>query len=392
MSSQEDRSSDSNGAISSLTPQEASRRVAGGVVMIDVRNPGEIALGMPEGAHAVLPEVLDARVGELAGPEDPVILVCAAGPRAERAAEHLHKLGYRDLSVVSGGVNRWRREGLPCVRSDQLDVEDAERYARQLNLPELGIEGQARLASARVAMIGAGGLGSPAALYLAAAGVGTLGLVDDDTVDRSNLHRQVLHRDDRIGQPKTDSARATLEALNPGIEVRTHRLRLGAENVEEVLSGYRIIVDGSDNFPTRYLVNDACVRLGLPNVYGAVQRFEGQVSVFPAGGRPCYRCLFSEPPEAGAAPSCDEAGVLGVVPGIIGMLQALEVIKLVTGIGEPLAGRLLLFDARTTRFRELALGPNPGCRYCSPDREFSGYVTESSACSTSASPTGLADD
>ncbi|MBS3743309.1 MAG: molybdopterin-synthase adenylyltransferase MoeB [Wenzhouxiangellaceae bacterium] len=357
-----------NGPIARLTPEEARRRLAAGEIMIDVRNPGEIALGMPEGAHPLLPEALESRVGDLAGPEEPVILVCATGPRALRAADRLQRLGYRRLSVVSGGVDRWRHEGLPCVRSERFDVEDAERYARQMNLPELGIEGQARLASSRVLLVGAGGLGSPAALYLAAAGIGTLGLVDNDRVERSNLHRQVVHREDRVGQPKTDSARATLEALNPGVKVQTHRLRLNAENVEDVFSDYEIIVDGSDNFPTRYLVNDACIRLGLPNVYGAVQRFEGQVSVFSAAGRPCYRCLFSEPPEPGAAPSCDEAGVLGVVPGIIGMLQALEVIKLVTGIGQPLIGRLLLFDARTTRLRELALGPNPGCRHCGDER------------------------
>jgi molybdopterin/thiamine biosynthesis adenylyltransferase len=377
---------DRDQAVARLAPRDARRRVAAGAVLVDVRNPGEIALGMPEGAHALLPDALDAGIANLAGPADPVILVCATGPRAQRAAERLARIGYRDLAVVDGGVDRWRREGLPCTRSERLDAEDAERYARQMNLPELGIEGQARLAAARVALIGAGGLGSPAALYLAAAGVGTLAVVDDDRVERSNLHRQVLHRDDRIGTPKTDSARATLEALNPGIEVRTHRLRLGPDNVEDVLSGYQIVVDGSDNFPTRYLVNDACIRLGLPNVYGAVQRFEGQVSVFAAGGRPCYRCLFAEPPDASLAPSCDEAGVLGVVPGIIGMLQALEVVKLATGIGEPLIGRLLLFDARGTRFRELALGADARCRYCSPDREFSGYdeASQAPACSTPA--------
>lgn len=387
-----DSNSDPDTAITRITPTEARRRLETGAVLIDVRNPGEIALGMPEGALALLPDALDARIGEYARAEDPVMLVCASGPRAQRAAQRLERLGYRDLSVVEGGVGQWRREGLRCVQSEHLEVEDAERYARQMNLPELGVEGQARLAASRVAVIGAGGLGSPALLYLAAAGVGTLGMVDDDRVERSNLHRQVLHRDDRIGQPKTDSARATLQALNPGIDIRAHRLRLGPENVEEIFSDYQIIVDGSDNFPTRYLVNDACVRLGLPNVYGAVQRFEGQVSVFPAGGGPCYRCLFSAPPEAGVAPSCDEAGVLGVVPGIIGMLQALEVIKLVTGIGEPLIGRLLLFDARATRLRELALSRNPSCRCCSPDREFTGYVTETSACATSEAAPRSAHD
>ena len=310
------------------------------------------------------------------------MLICARGPRSLLAADALQRLGYARLAVIDGGVERWKDEGFPCVRPAHVDADTAERYARQMNLPEIGIEGQAKLADARVLLVGAGGLGSPAALYLAAAGIGTLGLVADDRVERSNLHRQVLHRDDGIGTPKTDSARATLEALNPKIEVRTHQVRLDSENVEEIFSDYRIIVDGSDNFPTRYLVNDACIRLGLPNVYGAVQRFEGRVSVFAAGGRPCYRCLFSEPPDPEFAPSCSEAGVLGVVPGIIGLLQALEVIKLVTGVGEPLIGRLLLFDARTTRMRELSLGPDPDCRYCAEHHEFPGYVDYADFCST----------
>ena len=313
------------------------------------------------------------------------MLICASGPRSLLAADTLARLGYEQVAVVTGGMQRWKREGLPCTRPEGIDDDGAERYARQLNLPEIGIEGQAKLADARVLLVGAGGLGSPAALYLAAAGIGTIGLVDDDRVDRSNLHRQVVHRDDRVGTPKTDSARATLEALNPNIDVRTHQVRLNSDNVEEIFSNYRIIVDGSDNFPTRYLVNDACIRLGLPNVYGAVQRFEGRVSVFAAGGRPCYRCLFSEPPDPEFAPSCSEAGVLGVVPGVIGLLQALEVIKLATGVGEPLIGRLLLFDALGTRMRELALGPDPGCRYCADDREFPGYVDYAEFCSGRAS-------
>ncbi|SRR6056297_2511710 len=392
MASGDQHSDRPEGTIGRISPKEAHRRLAKGAVLIDVRNPGEIALGMPEGAHSLLPEVLESRIPELARPDDAVMLVCATGPRADRAAQRLERLGYRNLSVVNGGMSRWQLEGLPCVRNERFEVEDAERYARQMNLPELGVEGQAKLAAARVGLIGAGGLGSPAALYLAAAGVGTLGIIDDDRVDRSNLHRQVLHRDDRIGTAKTDSARATLEALNPGIRVETHRLRLAPDNVEEVFSGYRVIVDGSDNFATRYLVNDACLRLGLPNVYGAVQRFEGQVSVFPAGGRPCYRCLFPEAPDAGLAPSCDEAGVLGVVPGIIGLLQALEVIKLVTGIGEPLAGRLLLFDARATRFRELALGANPGCSHCAPGCEVAGYSDTAVGCRSAESSAERLDD
>lgn len=366
--------------IRQITPAEALERLTGGEVMIDVREPGELAQGMPEGARALSRDDLEMRITELATPRSPVMLICARGPRSLLAADALTRLGYERVAVVEGGVERWKREGLPCVRPENIDLDSAERYARQMNLPEIGIEGQAKLADARVLLVGAGGLGSPAALYLAAAGIGTLGLIDDDRVERSNLHRQVLHRDDRIGWPKTESARATLEALNPTIDIHTHQLRLDSSNVEDVFSGYRIIVDGSDNFPTRYLVNDACIRLGLPNVYGAVQRFEGQVSVFAAGGRPCYRCLFAEPPAPDMAPSCSEAGVLGVVPGIIGLLQALEVIKLATGVGEPLIGRLLLFDARTTRMRELTLGPDPACPYCAEDNEFPGYVDYAEFC------------
>lgn len=375
--------------IQQLSPSEAHERLRAGDVLIDVRDPGELALGMPEGARSLLRSELEARITELAPPPAPVMLICASGPRSMLAADTLQRLGYARVSVVAGGVERWKREGLPCVRPERVDADTAERYARQMTLPEIGIDGQARLADTRVLLVGAGGLGSPAALYLAAAGVGTIGLVDDDVVERSNLHRQVLHRDDRIGLPKTDSARATLEALNPTIDVRTHTVRLTSANVEDAFSGYRIIVDGSDNFPTRYLVNDACIRLGLPNVYGAVERFEGRVSVFAAGGRPCYRCLFPEPPAPGMAPSCSEAGVLGVVPGVIGLLQALEVIKLATGIGEPLIGRLLMFDARATRMREVAIGPDRDCRYCAAVSDFPGYVDYADFCNA---PTGQGSD
>ncbi|MDT8449410.1 MAG: molybdopterin-synthase adenylyltransferase MoeB [Wenzhouxiangellaceae bacterium] len=370
--------------ITQLSPAEARERQDGGAVLIDVREADEHASGIAEGARALPRGKLEMNIDSLAEADRPVLLMCAAGPRSLLAADDLRRLGYRDVAVVDGGFGRWKDEGLPWQRPEMPDADAAERYARQVILPELGNEGQAKLADARVLLIGAGGLGSPAALYLAAAGVGTLGLVDNDTVDRSNLHRQVLHRDDRVGWPKTDSARATLEALNPRIRVRTHRQRLTAETVEQVFEGYRIVADGSDNFPTRYLVNDACIRLGVPNVYGAVERFEGQVAVFGAGGRPCYRCLFAEPPAPEAAPSCAEAGVLGVVPGVIGMLQALEVIKLITGIGETLTGRLLLFDARAARFRELRLSADPDCRYCRPGTEFPGYIDYAGFCSGEA--------
>lgn len=368
-----------------VDPAEALSRSRAGALLLDVREAEEIALGLPETAQAVTRGYLEMRIAELApDPDQDILLLCAATTRSLLAADDLRQMGYRRVAAVQGGFNRWKDEGLPYVLPETPDRDALQRYARQLVLPELGAPGQARLGQARVLLIGAGGLGSPSALYLAAAGIGTLGLVDHDRVDRSNLHRQVLHRDDRVGMAKTDSARLTLEALNPSIRVQSHPVRLDSGNVESIFADYDIVVDGSDNFPTRYLVNDACIKLGLANVYGAVQGFEGQVSVFPAGGRPCYRCLFAEPPPPEHAPSCNEAGVIGVVPGIIGLLQALEVIKLVAGIGETLAGRLLLFDGRTTRLRELRLSADPECRYCAGGSEFPGYIDYAHFCADGA--------
>ncbi|MDT8409163.1 MAG: molybdopterin-synthase adenylyltransferase MoeB [Wenzhouxiangellaceae bacterium] len=358
-----------------VSPSEAQRRQRAGAALIDVREADEIAQGMAEGAQPLGRGYLEIRIAEAVPDDDqPVLVICGSSTRSLLAADDLKKLGYRDVGVVEGGFNQWKDEGLPVVAPERADADARQRYARQMVLPEVGEAGQAKLGKARVLLIGAGGLGSPAALYLAGAGVGTLGLVDHDRVDRSNLHRQVLHRDDRVGWPKTQSARATIEALNPRVAVQIHDLRLNSGNVDSLFSGYDIVVDGSDNFPTRYLVNDACLKLGLVCIYGAVQGFEGQVSVFPAGGRPCYRCLFSEPPPAQFAPSCNEAGVIGIVPGLIGLLQAMEVIKQVLGIGESLAGRLLLFDGRDTRMRELKLAADPACAYCRPGAKFPGYV------------------
>lgn len=373
------------GEIALVNPSEALARSRAGALLLDVRETEEIALGLPENAQAVSRGYLEMRIAELApDPDQEILLLCAATTRSLLAADDLRQMGYHRLGAVQGGFNRWKDEGLPYTLPDTPDRDALQRYARQLVLPEMGASGQALLGKARVLLIGAGGLGSPSALYLAAAGIGTLGLVDHDRVDRSNLHRQVLHRDDRVGMAKTESARLTLEALNPSIRVQTHRARLDSGNVESIFADYDIVVDGSDNFPTRYLVNDACIKLGLTNVYGAVQGFEGQVSVFPAGGRPCYRCLFAEPPPPEHAPSCNEAGVIGVVPGIIGLLQALEVIKLVTGIGETLAGRLLLFDGRTTRLREVRLGADPECRYCAAGMQFPGYINYAHFCADGA--------
>lgn len=265
-----------------------------------------------------------------------------------------------------------------------MNDEQLLRYSRHILLPQLGIEGQERLLAARALVVGAGGLGSPAAYYLAAAGVGTLRIADDDVVDRSNLQRQILHAEARIGLPKVQSAAATLAALNPRVRVEAVAERVTGANVERLLEGVDVVVDGADNFPARYLLNDACVKLGKPLVYGAVHRFEGQASVFDAGRRrgqaPCYRCLFPEPPPPEAAPNCAEAGVLGVLPGVVGLLQATEAIKLILGLGEPLAGRLLHFDALTMRFRETRLRPDPECPVCAPGREFPGYIDYARFC------------
>lgn len=367
--------------IPEITPTQAEVMQREGAVLVDVREPEEHAQGVAEGARPLGRSYLELRIGE-AVPDtgSPVLLMCGSGTRSLLAADDLRRLGYQDVRSVAGGFTRWKEEGLPWTMPAMADADARVRYARQIALPELGEAGQAALGRARVLVIGAGGLGSPAALYLAAAGVGTLGLVDDDAVERSNLHRQVLHRDDRVGQSKTASAQATINALNPRVQVAQHDERLSSANVEAIFSGYDIVVDGSDNFPTRYLVNDACIHLGLPNVYGAVQGFEGQVSVFGAGGQPCYRCLFPEPPPPGAAPPCSEAGVLGVVPGVVGLLQALEAMKLAAGFGEVMRGRLLVFDALRTRFRTLTLPADAGCAYCVPGHAFPGYIDYAAFC------------
>jgi sulfur-carrier protein adenylyltransferase/sulfurtransferase len=269
------------------------------------------------------------------------------------------------------------------VRAD-IDDDFAERYSRHLRLPEVGLAGQQQLQQARVLIVGAGGLGSPAAFYLAAAGVGTLRLVDDDVVDRSNLQRQILHTDDRIGMSKVASAAVAIGALNPRTRLEAIHERITSDNVERLLDAVDVVIDGGDNFPVRYLLNDACVKLAKPLVYGAVHRFEGQLSVFDAGRRrgeaPCYRCLFPEPPPPEAAPNCSEAGVLGVLPGVVGLLQATEAIKLILGIGESLAGRLLQFDALAMRFRETRLAPDPGCAVCAPGKAFPGYIDYQQFC------------
>jgi molybdopterin/thiamine biosynthesis adenylyltransferase len=292
-------------------------------------------------------------------------LYCAGGTRSALAARALAELGYTDVRSLAGGFTAWRGAGLPIAQATTGGLSEAQRarYSRHLLLPEVGEAGQAKLLAARVLLVGAGGLGSPASLYLAAAGVGTLGLVDDDVVDASNLQRQVVHTTERIGMPKVESAARTLTALNPDVSVIGHRVRLTADNALELLAGYDVVIDGADNFATRYLVNDVALRLGKPVVHASVFRFEGQLTVFPAAGAPCYRCLFPQPPPPGAAPSCQEAGVLGVLPGVLGVLQATEALKLVLGL-PTIAGRLLVWDAGRSRFRELTLRRDPRCPTC----------------------------
>lgn len=354
-------------AISEISASEARRRQQLGAVFIDVRELDEHALGLPEGATACPRAQLEsAPHAWVADRNADVVLICGSGRRSMLAAETLAGQGYRRLASVSGGYSAWLAGGLPVAARHDADFLD--RYSRHLRLPQVGLPGQEALAAARVVVIGAGGLGSPVAFYLAAAGVGLLRLVDDDIVDRSNLQRQILHTDARIGVPKVDSAAETLGALNPRIGIETIQERLTAENVDRLLADADVVVDGADNFPTRYLLSDACVRLGKPMVYGAVQRFEGQASVFDAGRRrglsPCYRCLFPEPPGPGEAPNCAEAGVLGVLPGLIGLIQATETLKLILGVGQTLDGRLLHVDAMTMRFREIRLSPDPECPSC----------------------------
>jgi len=367
-----------------LSPNEAHARQRAGAVLVDVRAAHERALGMAVDASGIVREALQADpAAHLPDPGMEILLICQRGARSLQVAEILAARGYRNLSSVEGGTDAWDAAGLPMQRAD-VDADFSERYSRHLRLPDVGLQGQQALEAARVLLVGAGGLGSPAAYYLAAAGIGTLRIADDDVVDRSNLQRQILHTDARIGMPKVESATLALSALNPRTRIEAVRERITSDNVERLLDGIDVVVDGADNFPARYLLNDACVKLGKPLVYGAVHRFEGQASVFDAGrhrgSAPCYRCLVPEPPPPESAPNCAEAGVLGVLPGVIGLLQATEAIKLLLGIGDPLRGRLLQFDALAMRFRETRLLPDPQCPVCAPGCAFPGYVDYAAFC------------
>jgi molybdopterin/thiamine biosynthesis adenylyltransferase/rhodanese-related sulfurtransferase len=353
------------------------------VKLIDVRESDEHAAGRLPGALHIPRGFLESRIEEKAQRDEELILYCAGGTRSAFAARTLREMGYERVASMAGGFNRWSDQAHPVEKPFVLTADQKERYRRHLILPEVGEAGQEKLLKARVLLLGAGGLGSPAALYLAAAGVGTLGIVDMDKVDLSNLQRQVIHTRERQGQPKVESARATIEALNPDVKVVPFAERLTSENVLRILEGFDIVLDGGDNFPTRYLLNDACVVTRKPNIHGSIFRFEGQVTTFSPGHGPCYRCLYPAPPPPDMAPSCAEAGVLGVLPGIIGLMQANEALKLILGKGEPLVGRLLTFDALGTRFQELKLRRDPKCPVCADGAKVE-FIDYEQFCNTAA--------
>ncbi len=347
-----------------------------GAVWIDVREQDEWDEGHIPGAVLVPRGNLESRIeGIVADRTKPIVIYCASAARSAFAADSLSALGYEHPVSLAGGFTEWKRNGGEVVLSQKLSPERRARYSRHLLIPEIGEEGQLKLLDSKILLIGAGGLGSPASLYLAAAGVGHLGIIDADIVDESNLQRQIAHSLNTLGTPKVDSAKRAIEALNPDVEVTTYRERLTSENIDRILDdGWEIIVDGADNFPTRYLVNDASVWRGIPVVHGSIYRFEGQVTVFKPFDGPCYRCLYPSPPPPELAPSCSEGGVLGVLPGIVGTLQTNEALKLAIGAGDPLIGRLLLFDALATDFTEVKIRRNPECPVCGEHPTITEYI------------------
>jgi molybdopterin/thiamine biosynthesis adenylyltransferase/rhodanese-related sulfurtransferase len=355
--------------VEEIAPFEAAEEIRGGdVVLIDTREPHEYQEAHLENGRLVPPGLLADEIAAAAPDKSArTILYCRSGNRSYTAAAQLEALGYEDVASMAGGILAWQEQGLPVVSASGMTPEQRDRYSRHTLLPEVGVDGQLKMLNAKVLLIGAGGLGAPTALYLAAAGIGTIGLVDDDVVEASNLQRQVIHNSERIGMPKTESARLTIEGLNPDINVVEHRGRMDASNIIEIISEYDVIVDGADNFPTRYLLNDASVRLRKPVVSASILSFDGQISTFVPYEGPCYRCLYPTPPPAELAPSCSANGVLGAMAGTMGLLQANEVLKLVMGIGEPLIGRLLLFEALSTRFTELKVRRDPNCPICGDD-------------------------
>ncbi len=358
---------DARGQIPEVTPPEVDAlREAGQATLVDVREASEWDQGHVPGAVHISKSYIEQQIEAAVPDRDArVVTYCAGGVRSLFAAQTLRDMGYTNVASMSGGFQQWKSQGLPWTSPVVLSNEQKQRYSRHLLIPEVGSKGQARLLDSKVLLIGAGGLGSPAALYLAAAGVGTIGIVDFDVVDLSNLQRQVIHGTDRIGEKKVESARRTIHNLNPDVKVVGHEEMLVADNVERIIAGYDVVLDGTDTFETRYLLNDAAVVANIPVVHASVFRFEGQLTVFQPYAGPCYRCLYPTPPPPELAPGCSVAGVLGVVPGIMGLLQANEVLKLLLGIGDTLAGRLLLFDALDTSFTELKLKRDPNCPVCS---------------------------
>jgi len=355
--------------IDEVDPSEVRDRLAHGAVVVDVREAEEWAGGHIPGAVHVPKSMLESRIeGASSDRSVPVVLYCASGNRSAWAARTLlDDLGYQHVESMTGGFTLWKDRGYDVNVPRFMSAEQRDRYSRHILLPEVGIEGQQKLLDAKVLLLGAGGLGSPTALYLAAAGVGTIGIVDDDVVDLSNLQRQVIHNTERVGISKVESAAITINALNPDVNVVQHKLRLDASNIMSILPDYDIVVDGLDNFPTRYLLNDASVRLRIPVVSAAILGFDGQLTVFKPYEGPCYRCLFPEPPPAELAPSCGANGVLGVLPGTMGLLQATEVIKLILDVGNPLIGRLAMYDALSATLTELKVRRDPHCAICSRD-------------------------
>jgi sulfur-carrier protein adenylyltransferase/sulfurtransferase len=380
--------------IREIEPEEARERLAEheAPLLIDVRTDRERGTSyIPDSIHLPMAEV-EQRIGEVApDPSRPIITYCATGRRSLRILDTLEALGYGNGVSMAGGIVAWQALGYPTESPSALDDEQLARYSRHLLIPEVGIEGQERLLETSILLIGAGGLGSPAALYLAAAGVGRLGIVDDDRVDASNLQRQVLHSTAELGESKAESAREAVEELNPDVQVVTYEERLTSENVDRILGeGWEFVVDGADNFPTRYLLNDASVWHGIPVVHGSIYRFEGQATVFKPFDGPCYRCLFPQPPPPELAPSCAEGGVLGVLPGVIGSLQANEALKLALEIGEPLIGRLLLFDALTTTFSQVTVRRDPDCPVCGDNPTITEYIDYAAFCGAEASRPAVA--
>jgi adenylyltransferase/sulfurtransferase len=375
--------------ISEIDASHARHRIESGEpVVVDVREQDEWDEGHIPGAVHVPRGHLESRIERLAPDTSrPVVVYCSAGNRSAFAAKTLAELGYEDVVSLAGGFTDWKRNGFPVLLQAGLEAPQRARYSRHLLIPEVGEQGQLKLLDSKILLIGAGGLGSPASLYLAAAGVGRIGIVDADVVDESNLQRQIVHSTESLGEPKVESARRAVEALNPDVEVVAYKERLTSENIERILAdGWEVIVDGADNFPTRYLVNDASVWHDIPVVHGSIYRFEGQVTVFKPHQGPCYRCLFPTPPPPELAPSCAEGGVLGVLPGVIGSLQASEALKLALGIGEPLIGRLLLFDALAATFDEVKLRRDPDCPVCGEHPTITEYVDYVEFCAGTREP------